>query len=102
MAEEAPGVYVGGRDGRPRLVHEYQDESYGLADIAELLQLGALAESDDGGVSLTLDRKALTDLRNLSHAFSFDYEEGFVEMCQDLCRAAAELPGDSVRFEERP
>ncbi len=94
------GVYVTGRDGRPLLVHEYLNENYGLGDVHGSLQLGALIETETT-LSVTLNRKEIVDLKNLSDAFSFDYDEGFVEMCQDMHRAATELPGDTVTFEER-
>jgi hypothetical protein len=94
------GVYVTGRDGQTQLVHEYLNEHYSLADVPELLQLGRLMETDDS-LSVTLSRKEITDLKNLSDAFSFDYDEGFIEMCQDMQRAAADLPGDTITFSEQ-
>lgn len=102
MADGATeGVYAEGRDGRPVLVHAYINENYGLADVAEVLQYGALAEDANGDLTLTLTRREMTDVQNAANAFSFDYEEGFVEMCLDLARAAAELPGDTLVFTER-
>lgn len=100
MSDFVQGVYATGRDGLPVLVHEYLNENYGLGDVHGSLQLGLLAETEDT-LSVTLTRKEITDLNNLSNAFSFDYDEGFIEMCQDMHRLAADLPGETVTFEER-
>lgn len=99
MSNGIQGVYATGRDGRPALVHEYLNENYGLGDVHGSLQLGVLAETEET-LSLTLTRKEITDLQNLANAFSFDYDEGFIEMCGDMHRAAAELPGETVTFTE--
>jgi hypothetical protein len=97
---DAQGVYVTGPDGRPLLVHEYLNENYGLGDVHGSLQLGTLAETETT-LSVTLSRKEITDLKNLADAFSFDYDEGFIEMCGDMHRVAVELPGDTVTFSEQ-
>jgi hypothetical protein len=97
--ERAAGVYASGRDGRPTLVHEYLSENYDLADITELLQIGTLMPaSGDVPARLVIDRKGLTELRNLINAFSFDYDQGFVEMCLDMARFADEQPGEALTF----
>ena len=101
MSDGATGIYARGRDGRPVLVHEYLNENYGLADVTEMLQLGRLSESEDESLSLTLSRKEITDLQNMANAFSFDYDEGFVEMCLDIHRFASEAAGDTLIFTER-
>jgi hypothetical protein len=95
----APSVYATDRNGQSTLVHEYVGENYGLADVAELLQIGTLS-SGDMPARLTIDRKGLTELRNLINAFSFDYDQGFVEMCLDMARFADEQPGDTLTFIE--
>lgn len=94
------GVYVTGPDGRPVLVHEYLNENYGLGDVHGSLRLGRITETPDT-LTVTLSRKEITDLLNLANAFSFDYDEGFIEMCGDMHRAAVELPGESVTFIEK-
>lgn len=101
MSDQPEGVYAAGRDGRPTLVHEYLNENYGLGDVSEMLQLGRLSESEDEALSLTLSRKEITDLKNLADAFSFDYDEGFIEMCLDIHRFAADAPGDTLVFTEQ-
>jgi hypothetical protein len=92
-----PGVYATDRNGQSKLVHEYLSESYGLSEVTQLLQIGTLA-SGDLPARLTIDRKGVTELRNLINAFSFDYDQGFVEMCLDMARFADEQPGDTLTF----
>ena len=93
-----PAVTTRAPDGKTVRVHEYAGvelgEDYSLADIAENFQLGA-ADGD----AIVLNRTELRDLANLANAYSFDYPEGFIEMCLDIARAAAALPGDTLRFE---
>ena len=85
-------------DGRAVTVHEYAGdelgEDYALADIVANFALGRM-----DGDALVIDRRQLRELETLAHGFSFDYPEGFVEMCLDIARAAASLPGESLRFE---
>lgn len=99
MSDE--GVYATGRDGQPALVHAYINENYGLGDVQEMLEIGRLSESDDETLTLTLSRKEITDLKNLADAFSFDYDEGFIEMCLDIHRFASEAPGDTLVLIEK-
>jgi hypothetical protein len=100
MSDSTEGVFVEGRDGLV-LVHAYLNENYGLADVAEVLQYGSMAEDADGDLRLTLTRKEIVDVQNAANAFSFDYDDGFVELCLDLARAAAELPGETLTFVEK-
>ncbi len=85
-------------DGRVVTVHEYAGaelgEDYALDDIVTNFALGRME-----GEALVIDRAGLRELETLAHGFSFDYPEGFVEMCLDIARAAASLPGDTLRFE---
>lgn len=85
-------------DGRILVVHEYAGdelgEDYALADIVEDLAIGRM-----DGDTFVIERASLRELETLAHGFSFDYPEGFVEMCLDIVRAGASLPGDSLRFE---
>jgi len=100
MSGVVQGVYTTGRDGKPMLVHEYLNDNYGLGDVHGSLQLGVLAETEVT-LSVTLNRKELTDLKNLADAFSFDYDEGFIEMCLDIHRFALGVPGETLVFTER-
>lgn len=95
------GVYAIGRDGQAVLIHTYINENYGLADVADVMQYGALDEDANGDLTLTLTRKEIADVQNAANAFSFDYDEGFVEMCLDIARAAGELPGETITFVEK-
>ncbi|MBI3503441.1 MAG: hypothetical protein HY059_01265 [Proteobacteria bacterium] len=85
-------------DGGIVAVHDYAGaelgEDYSLADIVTNFALGRME-----GEALVIDRRSLRELETLAHGFSFDYPEGFVEMCLDIARAAASLPGETLRFE---
>lgn len=88
--EQAPGVYAVGEDGDRMLVHGYLDDSYALEDIVENFGLGRLDRSaSDDGPELVLSDKDVRELRVNADAYSFDYEEGFIEMCLDIDRFAA-------------
>jgi hypothetical protein len=97
---EADGVYLKAPDGAWRLVHAYLDEGYDLAEVATQFRLGRSVDTPEG-VTLILSRKELRELKALADGFSFDYAAGFIEMCLDMHRAAAEAPGDEVTFFER-
>ncbi len=94
-----PGVYAPGPDGTERLVHLYQGGLYDLGDIAEMFELGTIEVSEiEGQTVLVLNRKDLRTLKTMADAFSFDYEEPFIEMCLEMHRFALEVPGETVRF----
>jgi hypothetical protein len=101
MADEhrEPGVFAAGRDGNQCLVHLYQGGEYALIDVVELLQVGRVVEpGGDSEPVIELDRKELETLQAQAHAFSFDYPEPFIEMCLEMYRFAASVPGERVRF----
>jgi hypothetical protein len=93
------GVYGTDANGKRRLVHRYQGGDYGLEEIAEYFQLGQpeSAEGDADSV-IVLSAAEVRDLKAMADAHSFDYEEGFIEMCLEMQRFAANLPGDSFQF----
>ncbi len=94
-----PGVYARGADGGERLVHLYQGGLYDLGDIAEIFSLGTIEDSENEGETvLILNRKDLRTLKTMADAYSFDYEEPFIEMCLEMHRFALEVPGETVRF----
>ncbi len=102
-ARQDPGVYALDARGRETQVHLYQGGDYGLADIVEFFQLGRLQEADrEGETVLVLTAKELRTLKTMADAYSFDYEEPFIEMCLDIKRfadAAAGGPaGGEIRF----
>ena len=94
-----PGVYSGDAHGRPRLIHAYQDGDYGLEDIVELLGLGRIA---DGGrpdwVGVVLTDKEMRELKVMADAYSFDYDQEFIEMCLALHRFSTTHPGREFTF----
>ncbi|MCZ8312642.1 MAG: hypothetical protein O9320_17495 [Magnetospirillum sp.] len=84
-------------DGSVLTVHVYAGdelgEDYSFADIVEAFGLGCPVE---GGLEFT--RKELRDLLNFANAYSFDHPEGFIEMCLEVARTAATLPGEKLVF----
>ena len=96
---DVPGVYFVDDAGTPRLVHEYQGGEYGLADIIPNFQLGELVEpSREGETVLVLTPQDLGTLKWSADAYSFDYDEGFIEMCLEITRFAIGRKGKGLRF----
>jgi hypothetical protein len=94
-----PGVYSNDADGRLKLVHRYQGGDYELEEIVDFFKLGAVESTDDDPESIVvLTSKELNELRMLASAHSFDYEEGFIEMCMEMQRFAASTPIERYRF----
>ncbi len=75
-------------------MHLYQGVEYELADIVEFFQLGRLQESarEDETV-LVLAAKEMRTLKTMADAYSFDYEEPFIEMCLEMKRFADATDG---------
>lgn len=92
--EEEPGVYVVGADGDV-LVHRYQGGDYRLDDIFVNFELGRM---EDDNMVLVLDTREVRQLKAMADAYSFDHEEGFIEMCLDIHRHAADASEDAFRF----
>jgi len=81
------GVYAANSKSVFSLVHEYAEGDYGLEDIVGAFQLGTLISTDDSGpTTIELSFQDLQKLKVLADAHSFDYEEGFIEMCLDMHR----------------
>ena len=97
LSEE--GVYCSDTDGSLRLVHRYQGGDYRLEDIVDYFDLGTL-DSDGDQRILVLTASDLRELKMMVDAYSFDYEEGFVEMCLQMHRFAASQPVDELYFIE--
>lgn len=70
------------------LVHRYQHGDYGLEDIPELFHLGRAVANTDGRERVVLTADELRELKVLADAYSFDFEEGLIELCLDLHRFA--------------
>lgn len=98
-ASLTPGVYSNDGDGRLKLVHRYQGGDYELQEIVDFFNLGTVESTDDDSESvIVLTSKELNELRILASAHSFDYEEGFIEMCMEMQRFAVTTPTDHYRF----
>lgn len=93
-ARDNPGVYALDGRGRETLVHLYQGGDYELADIVEFFQLGRLEEADgEDETVLVLTAKELRTLKTMADAYSFDYQEPFIEMCLEMRRFADQFGG---------
>ncbi len=95
--EVPPGVYHRTAEGDVA-VHRYQGGEYGLEDVVTHFGLGRIVQESATEVELVLTADELHKLRLDAHAFSFDYEEAFIEMCLELERYASTAPADSYRF----
>jgi hypothetical protein len=97
--ENTSGVYAIDEQGELTLLHEYHDEEYSLEDLVEHFGLGRVESSDgDHQVVLVLEPKELREVKVNADAYSFDYDEGFIQMCLDIDRHAASQPDASVRL----
>ncbi len=98
-AKDPPGVYGTDADGRTVLVHSYQGGNYRLSEIIDIFQLGCLQPvAGQDRPALVLNRRELRNLKTMADAFSFDYEEAFIEMCHEMHRFAHRLPGEEQVF----
>lgn len=96
---DEPGVYGLDADGRKQRIHLYQDGDYALEDVIEYFGLGRLeSEAEAQQVAIVLTVKEMRELKVMADAYSFDYEEGFIEMCLELHRFSTAHPAESFRF----
>lgn len=97
--DQAPGVYAVDDDGELTLLHEYQDGEYSLEDLIEEFGFGQMEEnSDNGDAVIVLDSKELRELKVNAHAYSFDYDEGFIAMCLDIERHSSGVADNGMRL----
>ncbi|NIM29354.1 MAG: hypothetical protein GTO28_16115 [Gammaproteobacteria bacterium] len=97
--EQAPGVYAIDEHGELTLVHEYQDGDYSLEDLLEEFGFGrAAGESENGDAIIALNAEEIRQLKVNADAYSFDYDEGFIEMCLDIERFATAASEESLRL----
>lgn len=96
--EPERGVYALGSDGRPQRVHLYQGGDYQLANIPELFELGELTGDKSGFPTIQLTGKDVRQLKVMADAYSFDFEEGLIELCLDICRFAQGNPAEHYQF----
>lgn len=93
------GVYADNSRGVFSLVHEYTEGDYGLEDIVGVFHLGTLISTKDSGPTIVeLSFQDLQKLKVLADAYSFDYEEGFIEMCLDMHRFSITESQERFRF----
>ncbi len=98
-APDPPRVYGTDADGPTVLVHSYQGGEYRLTEIIDFFQLGRLQPAaGQDHPALVLNRRELRTLKTMADAFSFDYEEPFIEMCHEMHRFALGLPGEELTF----
>ena len=97
--ERPPGVYAIDEQGELTLLHEYQDGEYSLEDLLEEFGFGHTEEDEENGDTvIALDSREIRELKANADAYSFDYDEGFIEMCLDIERYATGIEGDRVRL----
>ena len=97
--EQAPGVYAVDEDGELTLVHEYRDDAYSLEDLLEEFGFGRMEEeSENGGAVVVLDPAEVRELKVNADAYSFDYDEGFIEMCLDIERHHSVTADNGIRL----
>lgn len=95
----ALGVYSTDANGEQRLVHQYEDGDYGLEDIYHHFQLGELESRDPAESTIIwLSDSELHQLKVMADARSFDFEEGFIEMCRDVQRFGVDIAAERVKF----
>ena len=98
-AEHAPGVYAIDDDGELTLLHQYQDGDYSLEDLLEEFGFGRMeADSENGDAVVVLEAREVREMKVNADAYSFDYDEGFIEMCLDIDRYFSNLEDDNVRL----
>ena len=84
--EQTPGVYAIDDDGGLTLLHEYQDGEYSLEDLLEEFGFGRMEDDPEAGGVVVLTGTEIRELKVNADAYSFDYDEGFIEMCLDIER----------------
>ena len=97
--EQTPGVYAIDEQGELTLLHEYQDGEYSLEDLLEEFGFGKAEQNlDNGDTVIVLDAREIRELKVNADAYSFDYDEGFIEMCLDIDRFAGGATEDRLRL----
>lgn len=99
MTELGEGVFLAGEDGGLYRVHTYIGGDYGLEDVAAMLRLGRREEPGEGfTVGLRLTGAELAELKVFADYYSFDFEEGFIEMCREMTEWATGPGSGEFRF----
>ena len=97
--EQTAGVYAIDENGELTLLHAYQDGEYSLEDLLEEFGFGRTeADTENGNAIIVLDAGEIRELKVNADAYSFDYDEGFIEMCLDIDRFASGAAENGVRL----
>ena len=97
--EHTPGVYAVDEDGELTLLHEYLSDEYALEDLLEEFGFGQTEKSKEGNETIVaLNAREIRELKVNADAYSFDYDEGFIEMCLDIERFAAGMSDEKLRL----
>jgi hypothetical protein len=97
--DHTPGVYAIDEEGELTLLHEYQDGEYSLGDLLEEFGFGRTEEGlENGNAIIVLVAREIRELKVNAHAYSFDYDEGFIEMCLDIERFTSGTVEESLRL----
>ncbi len=94
----APGVYCIEPPGPAEPVHPFADGDYGLTDIPELMLIGRVVADPDGHERVTLSAHEMRELKTFADAHSFDFDEGLIELCNDLHRFASRYGDPEFTF----
>jgi hypothetical protein len=97
--EQTAGVYAIDEDGGLTLLHEYLGDEYSLEDLLEQFGFGrAETGRESGNTIVVLDAAEVRELKVNADAYSFDYDEGFIEMCLDIERFASGMADEELRL----
>jgi 5'-3' exonuclease len=97
--DQTSGVYAVDDDGGLTLLHEYQDSEYSLDDLFEEFGFGQTqGDAENGDASIVLIAREIRELKVNAHAYSFDYNEGFIAMCLDIERFASGAEEENLRL----
>ncbi len=97
--EQDLGVYGADEQGVWILVHRYHGGEYRLVDIVTCFELGRLEKQEGSGEStLLLNAREIRLLKTMADAYSFDYEDGFIEMCLEMHQFASPAGNGSFSF----
>lgn len=78
-------------------MHVYRGGDYALDDVTREFQLGN-SEREQGYTVLQMDMGELRRLNACADAYSFDFDEEFIEMCKALYQYAIDLGAARCRF----
>ena len=97
--EHTPGVYAIDEDGGLTLLHEYINDEYSLEDLLEQFGFGQSEQgTENGELIIALNSREIREIKVNADAYSFDYDEGFIEMCLDIERYATGMADEMLRL----